>query len=66
MDCTLSKYTDFLLSTPKYASATSMSATFDHGLSHDKISRWLKSSYLDSADVWKAAKKTGTAPCKFQ
>lgn len=57
MDCTLSKYTDFLLSTPKYASATSMSATFDYGLSHDKISRWLKSSYLDTADVWKAAKK---------
>ena len=57
MDCTLSKYTDFLLSTPKYASATNMSATYDYSLSHDKISRWLKSSYLDSEDVWKAAKK---------
>jgi len=57
MNCTLSNYTDFLLSVPKYATATAMSAVFDNRLSHDKISRWLKSSYLDSSSIWKAAKK---------
>ncbi len=57
MDCTLSSYTDFLLSVPKYATATSMSAAFDLQVSHDKVSRFLKSSYLDSSVVWKSAKK---------
>lgn len=57
MDCTLSNYTDFLLSVPKYATATSMSSAFDYKLSHDKVSRFLKSSYLDSAVVWRSAKK---------
>ena len=56
MDCTLSKYTDFLLSVPKYATATSMSAVYDHRISHDKVSRFLRSSYLDSTVVWKSAK----------
>lgn len=57
MECTLSKYTDFLLAVSRYATATSMSAVFQNELSHDKISRWLKSSYLDSTSVWKVAKK---------
>ncbi|MEM8584559.1 MAG: transposase, partial [Bacteroidota bacterium] len=65
MDCTLSKYTDFLLSVPKYATATSMSAAYDYRISHDKISRWLKSSYLDSAAIWKQAKKFIRSQVKY-
>ncbi|MEM7573440.1 MAG: transposase [Bacteroidota bacterium] len=65
MDCTLSKYTDFLLSVPKYATATSMSAAYNHQISHDKVSRWLKSSYLDSTAVWKQAKKLVRSLVKF-
>jgi hypothetical protein len=57
MDCTVSKYTDFLLSVPKYATATGVSAAFDHQISHDKVSRFLNSSYLDSSTVWRSAKK---------
>ena len=34
-----------------------MAAAFDNKLSHDKVSRFLKSSYLDSSVVWKSAKK---------
>ena len=56
MDCTLSLYTDYLLSTPRYATATGLSAALGGGLSHDKITRWLSAEYLDSRAVWKAAK----------
>ncbi|MEO1516871.1 MAG: transposase [Bacteroidota bacterium] len=66
MDCTLSKYTDFLLSVPKYATATAMSAVFDNQLSHDKISRFLRSSYLDSTSVWKSAKEFVRSLIKFE
>ena len=65
MDCTLSKYTDFLLSVPKYATATSMAAVYDHQISHDKVSRFLRSSYLDSAVVWKSAKSFIRSLVKF-
>ncbi|MEL6276097.1 MAG: transposase [Bacteroidota bacterium] len=57
MDCTLSRYTDYLLCVPKYATATGLSAAYDNQISHDKVSRFLKSSYLDSSVVWKSAKK---------
>lgn len=66
MNCTLSKYTDFLLSVPKYATATAMSAAYDYQVSHDKISRFLKSSYLDSSVVWKSAKKFIRSLIKFE
>ena len=56
MDCTLSLYTDYLLSAPKYATACGMSRAFDYRISHDKISRFLASSDLDSRTVWRAAK----------
>jgi len=65
MNCTLSHYTDFLLSVPKYATATAMSSVYDNLISHDKISRWLKSSYLDSSSVWKAAKKLIRSQVQF-
>ncbi|MEM6638865.1 MAG: nucleotidyltransferase domain-containing protein, partial [Pseudomonadota bacterium] len=38
---------------------------FDHQLSHDKISRFLRSSYLDSTSVWKSAKKFVRSLIKF-
>jgi len=56
MDCHLSHYTDYLLSTPKYATATGMSQVFDGKISHDKITRFLAASYLDNTSVWKAVK----------
>lgn len=66
MKCTLSKYTDFLLSVPKYATATAMSAAYGDQMSHDKISRFLKSSYLDSSVIWKSAKKFIRSLIKFE
>lgn len=57
MKCTLSLYTDYLLSVPKYASATGMSEVMAEELSHDKVTRFLKESYFDSHTVWHAAKR---------
>jgi len=54
MDCSLSHYTDYLLSVPKYATATGMSQVFDFKISHDKITRFLAGVYLDNTSVWKA------------
>ena len=56
MDCTVDRYTDYLLSTPKMATATGMSKLFDGKMSHDNITRFLSQSYLDSASVWSKAK----------
>lgn len=56
MECSLSKYTDYLLSTPKYATATGMSRAYDFQISHDKVTRFLSKSYFDSRTIWKAAK----------
>jgi hypothetical protein len=56
MDCTLDRYTDYLLATPKWATATGMSKLFDGKISHDNVTRFLSSSYFDSATVWSKAK----------
>jgi hypothetical protein len=56
MECSLSTYTDYLLSVPKYATATGMSRAFDYRISHDKVTRFLSNSYFDSRSIWKAAK----------
>ena len=56
MNCSLSLYTDYLLSVPKYATATGMSAALGGEISHDKVTRFLSGSYLDSRTIWKAAK----------
>lgn len=56
MYCTLSLYTDYLLSVPKYATATGMSAAFCGQISHDKVSRFLSESYFDSRTIWKTVK----------
>ena len=56
MECTLERYTDYLLSTTKAATATGMSELFDGELSHDKVTRFLSESYFDSSTVWSKAK----------
>lgn len=56
MNCSLSLYTDYLLSVPKYATATGMSIALGGQISHDKVTRFLSESYFDSRTIWKAAK----------
>lgn len=56
MECTLDRYTDYVLSTPKYATATGMSKLFDGKMSHDNVTRFLHDVYLTSAMVWSKAK----------
>ena len=56
MDCTLDLYTDYLISSTGQASATGLCALHDGALSHDKVTRFLASTYLDSRELWQAAK----------
>ena len=56
MACTLDLYTDYLISSTGQTSATGLSRLFDGQLSHDQVTRWLRSVYLDSRQVWAHAK----------
>lgn len=56
MDCTLDRYADYLLATPNAATGTGMSTLFDGKISHDKVTRFLSTSYFDSTTVWRKAK----------
>jgi hypothetical protein len=56
MECTLDLYTDYLLISSGLTTATGLSALYGQALSHDKVTRFLTESYLDSRDVWRAAK----------
>ena len=56
MACTLDLYTDYLISSTDQTSATGLSRLFDGQLSHDQVTRWLSSVYLDSRQVWNHAK----------
>jgi DDE superfamily endonuclease len=56
MDCTLDRYSDYLLATSKVATATGMSRLFDGKISHDKVTRFLSTVYLDAKTVWSKAK----------
>lgn len=56
MECTLDRYTDYLLATPKSATATGMSMLFERKISHDKVTRFLSESYFDRSTVWAKAK----------
>ena len=44
---TLALYTDYLLSSTGQTSATGLSWLFDGQISHDQVTRWLTSVYLD-------------------
>ena len=56
MTCTLDLYTDYLISSTGQTSATGLSRRLDGEVSHDHVTRWLRTSYLDSAQVWAQAK----------
>ncbi len=56
MDCTLDRYIDYLLATTSSATATGMIELFDGEISHDKVTRFLSTSYLVSTTIWTRAK----------
>lgn len=51
----LDLYTDYLLVTPSYSTATGLSAITDNQVSHDRITRLLSGS-LDSGTLWREVK----------
>ena len=51
----LDLYTDYLLVTPTYSTATGLSSVTDNKVSHDQITRLLSSS-IDSKTLWRAVK----------
>ena len=51
----LDLYTDYLLVTPTYSTATGLSSVTENKVSHDQITRLL-SSQIDSSTLWKQVK----------
>ena len=54
----LELYTDYLLSTFGYATATGLSALMDGQVSHDQITRFLSGEEYTSKDLWREVKAT--------
>lgn len=54
----LELYTDYLLSTFGYATATGLSALMDGQVSHDQVTRFLSSEEYTSKDLWREVKTT--------
>lgn len=54
----LELYTDYLLSTSGYATATGLSAMLDGEISHDKVTRFLSERAYLSKDLWRGVKST--------
>ena len=52
----LELYSDYLLSTFSYTTATGLSAMTGGEVSHDKITRFLSGEEFDSATLWKLVK----------
>lgn len=52
----LDLYSDYLLVTDRYATATGLSAILDGKISHDKITRFLNEEEFDSKTLWKIVK----------
>ncbi len=52
MDCTLDIYTDYLISSTGQTTATGLSALHAGALSHDKVTRFLTGTHLDSRELW--------------
>lgn len=52
----LDLYTDYLISSTGQTSATGLSRLSANEISHDKVTRFLRESYLDSVELWKHAK----------
>ena len=58
MEVNLSTYTDYLLSTPKYATATGMARAYGGACTHDAVTRLLSRDYFDNKTLWRAVKPT--------
>ena len=56
MACTLDSCTDYLISSTGQTLAIGLPRLFDRQLSHDQVTRWLRSVQLDSRQVWGHAK----------
>lgn len=54
----LELYTDYLLSSFSYTTATGMSIVSEGEISHDKVTRFLRTEELTSAKLWSLVKKT--------
>lgn len=52
----LDLYSDYLISSFSYTTATGMSAMLDNEISHDKVTRFLSARTYDSKDLWKLVK----------
>lgn len=52
----LELYTDYLISTTGYATATGLSSILDGEFSHDKVTRFLSERAYTSKDLWKEVK----------
>jgi hypothetical protein len=52
----LELYTDYLISTSGYATATGLSAVLDGEISHDKVTRFLSEREYRSKDLWREVK----------
>ena len=49
-------YTDYLISSNGYATATGLSAVMDNTIKHDQITRFLSQNNFGSKDLWKKVK----------
>ena len=56
MNSILDLYTDYLISSSSYTTATGLSRLTDGVISHDKITRFLSKNTFTSSDLWKQAK----------
>jgi len=54
----LELYTDYLISSNSYATATGLSAMMNNDISHDQITRYLSSNEFNSKTLWKKVKQT--------
>ena len=52
----LDSYTDYLISSTKYTTATGLSRLFNNRFSHDKVTRFLNSQELDNKKLWSSIK----------
>ena len=51
-------YTDYLITSFSYTTATGLSAILDDAVSHDQVTRFLSQQDLTSKELWKVIKKT--------
>ncbi len=51
-------YTDYLITSFSYTTATGLSAILDDAVSHDQVTRFLSQKDLTSKELWKVIKKT--------